>query len=125
LTREVNKYLDVKAPWVVFKTDPLKAGTTIYVALKAIDSLKILYAPILPHSSEQIHELLGYEDKLFGKGEVALHKSEEEQYNFLRYLPSKSEVERKDRWNFSCLEPGKSFLKPLPLFKVLDETVVE
>ena len=39
------------------------AATTIWTVAQAIDWLKTLWAPILPHSSEQIHQ------KLHGGGE--------------------------------------------------------
>ncbi len=66
LAREVNTYLDRKEPWKVVKSDPAAAGTTIFVAMRAIDSLKLLLAPVLPHSSQRIHEFFGYEEPLFG-----------------------------------------------------------
>ena len=56
LVREVNGYLERKSPWKVFKSDPAAAGTTIFVAMRAIDSLKLMLAPVLPHSSQQIHD---------------------------------------------------------------------
>jgi len=45
LAREANRYLEEKGPWFQIKEDREAAGTTIYVALKAIDSLKVLFAP--------------------------------------------------------------------------------
>ena len=35
--------------------------------MQAIDWLKVMWSPILPHSSEQLHELLGYDAPLFGR----------------------------------------------------------
>ncbi|MCA9981828.1 MAG: methionine--tRNA ligase, partial [Anaerolineales bacterium] len=66
LVREVNGYLERKSPWKVFKSDPAAAGTTIFVAMRAIDSLKLMLAPVLPHSSQQIHDFFSYEGALFG-----------------------------------------------------------
>ena len=48
LATAVNVYLDVNAPWTAMKNDKDGAGKTVYTALKAIDSLKILFAPFLP-----------------------------------------------------------------------------
>ncbi|MCB0323155.1 MAG: methionine--tRNA ligase, partial [Bdellovibrionales bacterium] len=76
LTREVNKYLDVKAPWTAFKTDPEQAGTAVYVAMRAIDSLKLLLAPVLPHTAQKVHEFFGYTQPLFG--ELTVDHVEEE-----------------------------------------------
>ena len=37
------------------------------MALQAIDWLTVMWAPILPHSSEQVHRYLGYTAPLFGR----------------------------------------------------------
>ena len=59
LTRTTNVYLDGKAPWKAIKDDPTAAGTSIYVALRVIDNLKILFAPFLPHTCQLLHQYLG------------------------------------------------------------------
>ncbi|MEM5776660.1 MAG: class I tRNA ligase family protein, partial [Anaerolineaceae bacterium] len=66
LATEVNKYLDREAPWQAVKTDKAAAGRTIYTAIRAIDSIKILLAPFLPFTSERLHSFLGYTQPLFG-----------------------------------------------------------
>ena len=38
----------------------------LYVSLRAVDSLKVLFTPFLPHTSQQLHELLGYDGWLAG-----------------------------------------------------------
>ena len=48
LAQEANKYLDKQAPWFEIKQDRDEAAKTVYTALRAIDSLKILLAPFLP-----------------------------------------------------------------------------
>ena len=48
------------------KTDRDRAGTVLYVALRAVDSLKVIFTPFLPHTSQTLHELLGYEGWLAG-----------------------------------------------------------
>ena len=50
LAAEVNKYLDEQEPWFTIKSDPDKASRSIYTALHAIDSLKIIFSPFLPFS---------------------------------------------------------------------------
>ena len=54
-----NQYVTEQAPWTLLETDRERAATILYVALKAIDSLKILLTPFLPFSSQRLHELLG------------------------------------------------------------------
>ena len=57
VAREVNRYLDEQAPWFQIKQDRDAAARSVYVALRAIDSLKTLTNPFLPFSSQQLHEL--------------------------------------------------------------------
>ncbi|HRJ75387.1 MAG TPA: methionine--tRNA ligase, partial [Anaerolineales bacterium] len=67
LATSVNQYLDVNAPWSAVKTDKEGASKTIYTALKAIDSLKVIFSPFLPFTSEKLHGFFGYETPLFGE----------------------------------------------------------
>jgi len=120
LTRDLNKYLDDKAPWTVFKTDPVAAGTTVYVAMRAIDSLKLMFAPVLPHTCEQIHQTFGYQEPLFGETSIAEHTESGAPYEVLEYRLNDSERAGVDRFKVSDLKAGTPFLKPTPLFKVLE-----
>ena len=61
-----NQYVDHQAPWAVIKEDRERAATILYVALRIVDSLKIIFTPFLPFSSQKLHELLGYEGWLAG-----------------------------------------------------------
>src|SRR5262249_25491133 len=70
LATEANRYLDAQGPWFEIKKDKAEAARTVYTALKAIDSLKLLFAPFLPFTSEQLHSYLGHDDHLFGTQSV-------------------------------------------------------
>lgn len=117
LTREVNRYLDDKAPWTSFKVDKEKAGTAIFVAMRAIDSLKTLFAPVLPFSAEKVHRIFGGTEPLFGDL-VIEHRADD--HEVLSYKPGAAEREQRDRWAPSELAPGTPFAKPEPLYKVLE-----
>jgi methionyl-tRNA synthetase len=121
LATEVNKYLDKSAPWFEVKNDALAAGRTVYTALQTIDSLKVLFAPFLPFSSERLHTYLGYEQPLFGGQFTEVRKDSLGEHKVLRYHPGQAS----GRWEPSQLSPGKNLLKPSPLFKKLDESIVE
>ncbi|MCS7256136.1 MAG: methionine--tRNA ligase [Thermomicrobium sp.] len=122
LAREVNRYLDEKAPWFQIREDRQAAATTIFVALRAIDSIKVLLAPILPFSSERLHSLLGYQEPLFGA--ITIEPGPETGgHEVLRYRPTPSET--RDRWQPSELEPGRPLPPPQPLYQKLDESVIE
>jgi methionyl-tRNA synthetase len=74
LAREANAYLDRKAPWFQIKEDPQAAATNVYVILRVVDNLKMILAPILPHTAQQLHEYLGYEGQLFGTQHVVVYQ---------------------------------------------------
>jgi methionyl-tRNA synthetase len=121
LAREVNRYLDEKAPWLQIKEDRAAAARSVYTALRAIDSLKILFTPFLPFSSQALHEMLGYEGSLIGRQYVATFEEETRSHQVLCYDAS----ELTGRWEPSQLPPGQPLREPRPLFKKLDESVVE
>ena len=121
LAREANGYLDRKAPWFQIKEDPAAAATTVYVILRAIDSLKIILAPILPHTAQQLHEYLGYEGQLFGTQHVVEYQEETRAHEGLTY----DHTGAIGTWTPSELQAGQALRKPGPLFKKLDESVID
>jgi methionyl-tRNA synthetase len=122
LAREANRYLEEKGPWFQIKEDPEAAGTSIYVALKAIDSLKVLFAPFLPFSSERLHRYLGYDSPLFGRQYTDTFEEEGGRvHTALCYDDSEATGE----WSPSELPAGQALRQPEPLFEKLDESVVK
>jgi len=121
VAREVNRYLDEQAPWFQIKQDRAAAARAVYVALRAIDSLKTLTNPFLPFSSQKLHEMLGYEGSIVGRQYVGTFREETRTHTALCYDGSQLVA----RWEPSQLPPGQALLKPKPLFKKLDTTGVE
>jgi methionyl-tRNA synthetase len=121
LAGEVNKYLDNQAPWFEIKEDKAVAGKTIFTAIRAIDSLKILFAPVLPFTCEQLHLTLGYDKPLFGEQYTESVDDNLGTHQVLRYR----EGEVCCKWQPSELTPGSSFHQPQPLFQKLDPEVAE
>jgi len=121
LARATNVYLDGKAPWHLIKEDKAAAGTAIYVALRVIDNLKILFAPFLPHTCQQLHEYLGYDGQLFGRQYTQFFKEEVREHVALCYDNSQAA----GRWEPSQLPEGQPLRKPQPLFKKLEPELVE
>ena len=121
LAREVNGYLD-RAPWFgVIEEDRQSAATTVYTALRAIDSLKILFAPFLPFSSEQLHESLGYDEPIFGEQNIVTYEESERPHEALIYDGTSAT----GQWTPSNLEAGHRFRKPEPMYRKLDESVID
>jgi methionyl-tRNA synthetase len=121
LASEVNKYLDTASPWFEIKNDKLSAAKTIYTALRVIDSLKVLFAPFVPFSSQHLHTYLGYTEPLFGEQYVEQQQDSLGTHNTLRYRPPQPG----GCWEPSGLRPGQSLLQPAPLFRKLEPVLAE
>ena len=121
IATEVNKYLDQTAPWQAVKTDKVAAGRAIYTALKAIDSLKILFAPFIPFTSERLNGFLGYTDTLFGTQVEEEEEDELGRHKVLRYDASTA----CGKWEPGKLKAGQKLVAPQPLFRKLDHSIVE
>jgi len=125
LAAEVNRYLDTNAPWFEIKTDRAQAAKSVYTAMQAIDWLKVLFSPFLPHTSQKLHEFLGYEKQIFGTQHVKTVEDELGGHSVLSYNATGSLTGSGDSiWKPSRLEPGKPFNEPKPLFKKLEHEIV-
>jgi methionyl-tRNA synthetase len=118
---EVNKYFSESAPWKL-KGEPDRMGTVLHVALQAVRDCNVLLTPFLPHAAQKIHELLG------GTG---VHAP----------MPSIVEVDDLDggpsypvltgdytvgaKWESVPIEAGVPLQPPTPVFRKLDESIVE
>ncbi len=123
LATVVNQYLDVNAPWSAIKADKDSAAKTIYTALKAIDSLKVLFAPFLPFTCERLHRFFGYETPLFGEQYTEEVTDSLGIHTVLRYRVGQDTIS--PYWKPSELKPGQKLNQPGPLFKKLEDKVVE
>ncbi|MEA2573458.1 MAG: methionyl-tRNA synthetase [Chloroflexia bacterium] len=96
LASEANRYLDDTAPWKAIKVGRERAGTSLYVTLTVINALKLLTAPFIPFSAQQLHEMLGFH------GDV-----------------------HAERWAMPGLPATQALGTPTPLFDKLDEANLE
>ncbi|MEA2057399.1 MAG: class I tRNA ligase family protein, partial [Actinomycetota bacterium] len=83
----VNVYLNEMEPWKTAKTDEVRTGTTLSVALSAISGLAAALAPYLPFTSRKVLEGLGID------------------------VP-----EAGPRWGRGVIEAGALIAEPEPLF---------
>ncbi|MDQ3006033.1 MAG: class I tRNA ligase family protein, partial [Chloroflexota bacterium] len=132
LATAVNQYLDQTAPWTAIKTDREAAAKTIFTALKAIDSLKVMFSPFLPFSCEKLHSFFGYETSLFGEQYIEDVTDALGSHKVLRYRDvsrigrdSIPEGDNRTYWKPSDLKPGTKLNQPGPLYKKLEESVIE
>ncbi|MGX6606915.1 methionine--tRNA ligase [Micromonosporaceae bacterium Da 78-11] len=120
---EANKYLSEQAPWKLKSDeDKPRQATVLYVALQVVSDANILLTPFLPHSAQQVFELLG------GEG---VHAP----------MPRIEEVEDLDggpsypvltgdytvgaKWASVPLVAGTPLAAPKPVFRKLEPTVVD
>jgi methionyl-tRNA synthetase len=117
-----NQYLEREAPWAAIKTDRERAATILFVALRIVDSLKIVLAPFLPFTSQALHELLGYDGWIAGPVESREVTEEDGETHTTLTGDYASWV---GSWEPSALPPGRALPEPRPLFKKLEPSVVE
>ena len=111
-----NQYVAEQEPWAKLGSDRERAGTILYVALRAIDGLKILFTPFLPFSCQRLHEMLGYDDLIAGPLEFR-----EVDENGERHVVLTGDYERwAGSWSPSALAAGRALREPRPLFVKLD-----
>jgi methionyl-tRNA synthetase len=117
-----NQYVAEQAPWTKLDSERDRTATILYVALRAVDNLKMLLAPFLPFSAQRLHELLGYDDVIAGPLEFrAVSEGDAEHVVLTGNYASWG-----GRWEPSALPAAQALREPEPLFAKLDaERVVE
>ncbi len=59
IARASNKYFNDEEPWKSVKNDFDKCSKTMYVCCQLVNTLSVVFAPIIPFSSEKVMKLLG------------------------------------------------------------------
>jgi methionyl-tRNA synthetase len=116
-----NQYVDFQAPWAVIKEDRERAATILFVALRIVDSLKVIFTPFLPFSSQKLHELLGYEGFIAGPLEFREIEEEGEDRHTILTGEYSGWIRR---WEPSELPAGQKLREPEPLFRKLEPSIV-
>jgi len=121
IVQEANVYLDRRAPWKRIKEDVQDAATAVYTILRVIDNLKIVLAPFLPFSAQRLHEMLGYQGRLFGEQRIETFRESERSHEALIYDASGAT----GRWEPSELPAGQKLGSIEPLFVKLDDSIID
>jgi methionyl-tRNA synthetase len=117
----VNQYVAEQAPWAAIKSDRERAGTILFVALRCVDSLKILLTPFLPFTCQTLHELLGHDGVVAGPLEFREVSEEDGGTHEILTGDYASWV---GEWTPSRLPPGQELGEPRPLYPKLDAAEV-
>jgi methionyl-tRNA synthetase len=120
LAQRANQYISEQEPWKLVKTDPERAATVIFVGLRVVDSLKTLFLPFLPHSSQELHRLLGYADEIAAQPVIDEATAPDGTVRLVL-----TGAYPGGGWAPSRLPIGQPLHAPVPLFRKLDERVVD
>lgn len=96
LARIGNRYITECEPWKVWKEDPKRVETILYVCLQLTANLSIAFEPFLPFSSKRLREML------------AMETFEWEQLGAMDILPV-----------------GKQLNEPALLFEKIEDSIIE
>jgi methionyl-tRNA synthetase len=112
-----NQYISEQAPWSTIKDDRPRAASVLHVALRCVDSLKVLFTPFLPFTSQRVHEFLGYRDVIAGP--LEFREITEAGGASHEILTGRYDEWRRG-WCPSDLPAGQTLREPSPLFEKLD-----
>jgi methionyl-tRNA synthetase len=104
------------------ENDRERAATILYVALRIVDSLKVIFTPFLPFSSQKLHELLGHDGWLAGP--LAFRTVVEDDGSEHQVLTGDYSA-WVGTWAPSELAPGRPLQEPRPLFRKLPPETVD
>ncbi len=62
LARIGNRYITECEPWKVWKTDPKRVETILYVSLQLVANLAIAFEPFLPFSSAKLRKMINIDE---------------------------------------------------------------
>jgi methionyl-tRNA synthetase len=118
---EVNKYFSEQAPWKLRESDPDRMQTILHVTLQAVADAKTLLTPFLPRSSAAVNEMLGGPGDWSGLPRIETVDEE----GGPSYPVITGTYDSSFRWESRPIAPGTPLAVPTPLFKKLDQSVVD
>ena len=96
LARIGNKYIAETEPWKLWKTDPKRVETILYISLQLVANLSIAFEPFLPFSSKKLREMINM-----------------------------TEYDWSELGSTDLLPAGKQLAKPELLFDKIDDEAIE
>ncbi|MFC2711119.1 methionine--tRNA ligase [Hoylesella oralis] len=96
LARIGNRYITECEPWKVWKTDPKRVETILYISLQLVANLAIAFEPFLPFSSEKLRKMINLD--LFEWNQLG---------------------------STDLLRPGHALAEPELLFEKIEDEVIE
>jgi methionyl-tRNA synthetase len=96
LARIGNRYITECEPWKVWKTDPKRVETILYISLQLVANLSIAFEPFLPFSSKKLRSLINLQ-----------------------------EFDWNQLGNTDLLKPGHQLAEPELLFEKIEDSIIE
>ncbi|MCC6236350.1 MAG: methionine--tRNA ligase [Dehalococcoidia bacterium] len=96
VAQAANRYLDERAPWTAVRSDRDHAAETLYVAINVVSGLATLLQPFLPFTSQEAWAFCGHAGDIQAAG-----------------------------WTRTPVTPGTPLPEPHPLYKKLDDALIE
>jgi methionyl-tRNA synthetase len=128
IVADANRYLSDQAPWKLARSsdaaDQERMQTILHVALQVVDDCKTLLTPFLPHSANAVHGLLGGAGRWAPMPEF-VEIDEETAVGSPSYGVLTGDYETAARWESVPLEVGRPLAPPTPIFRKLDESIVD
>jgi len=125
---DANRYLSDQAPWKLAKTgrpeDLERMATILHTALQVVDDCKTVLTPFLPSSSGKVHALLGGEGEWAPMPEV-VEVDEPTAVGSPSYPVITGDYRGGGTWESVPLPAGRPLAPPTPLFRKLDESIVD
>jgi methionyl-tRNA synthetase len=118
---DVNKYFSEQAPWKLRESDPDRMQTILHVTLQAVADAKTLLTPFLPRSSQAVNEMLGGPGDWSGMPRIETVDEE----GGPSYPVITGSYDSSFRWESRPIAAGTPLDVPTPLFKKLDQSVVD
>jgi methionyl-tRNA synthetase len=119
---EANKYLSEQAPWKLRESEPERMATILHTALQAVSDCTTLLSPFLPHTSQQVHDLLGRDGVLAPQPEL---REVDDLDGGPSYPVLSGDYAGGVGWESVPLKVGTTIDTPTPLFAKLDQSVVD
>jgi len=119
---ETNKYLSEEAPWKLRESDPERMASILHVALQAVSDCTTLLSPFMPHSSQQVHELLGRDGILAPEPEL---RDVDDLDGGPGYPILTGDYKLDAKWESVEIKAGTPVAPPTPIFAKLEPSVVE
>jgi methionyl-tRNA synthetase len=118
---EANKYFSEQAPWKLRESDPERMQTILHVTLQAVADAKTLLTPFLPRSSAAVNEMLGGAGDWSGTPRIETVDED----GGPSYPVITGTYDSSFRWESRPIAVGTPLAVPAPLFKKLDQSVVD